>query len=175
MKVVFILGIIALAAWVLVFLGKTFLFFRMKFYERRFRLKFEGNPAELVYPSRKTDIQRPRSLAESCRELGIPIIISEKEKSSEWYYAKTDALLDSMLKTANKLHDTRENMSCEELGSKAGIRFAAKYENFLNAVDLIGDAREYLRRATEQEEGEEKKTYETPSLEIRPLAEGGAA
>ena len=66
-------------------------------------------------------------------------------------YSFTMLLQDKMLKMENELYEERKNMSCEELGTISGERFAKKFENFSIAVDMIGDVREYLRRSMEEE------------------------
>ena len=66
-------------------------------------------------------------------------------------YSFTTLLQDKMLKMENELYEERKNMSCEELGTISGERFAKKFENFSIAVDMIGDVREYLRRSMEEE------------------------
>lgn len=73
----------------------------------------------------------------------------ERAPSVQDLYAFVNILQVRMLKKQDELYDERQNMSCEQLGSKDGERFAQEYENFSAAVDMLGDVREYMRRAVE--------------------------
>ena len=59
------------------------------------------------------------------------------------------AVQNFMLEKQDEMYDKRQAMSCEELGTKSGVRLAKEYELFSIAVDLMGDVREYMRRAME--------------------------
>ena len=59
------------------------------------------------------------------------------------------AVQNFMLEKQDEMYDKRQNMTCEELGSQNGVRFAKEYELFSIAVDLMGDVREYMRQAVE--------------------------
>lgn len=74
---------------------------------------------------------------------------AEQSPTVNELYACTDKLLLLMLQKQDALYDKRQNMTCEELGSKNGVRFAKEYEQFSIAVDLLADVREYMRQAVE--------------------------
>ena len=74
---------------------------------------------------------------------------AEQSPTVNELYACTDKLLLLMLQKQDVLYDKRQNMTCEELGSKNGVQFAKEYEQFCVAVDLMGDVREYMRQAVE--------------------------
>ncbi len=66
-------------------------------------------------------------------------------------YAHINLLNNSMNVKKDELYNERQNMTCEELGSLAGERFAKKYEHFSVVVDMMNDVQAYIRRSLEAE------------------------
>ena len=69
-------------------------------------------------------------------------------------YAHINLLNNSMNVKKDELYNERQNMTCEELGSLAGERFAKKYEHFSVVVEMMNDVQAYIRRSLEAEKNE---------------------
>lgn len=74
---------------------------------------------------------------------------AETAPTVEDLYIDIITVQNFMLEKQDEMYDKRQNMTCEELGSKNGVQFAKEYEQFCVAVDLMGDVREYMRQAVE--------------------------
>ena len=69
-------------------------------------------------------------------------------------YAHINLLNNSLNVKKDELYNERKNMTCEELGSLAGERFAKKYEHFSVVVEMMNDVQAYIRRSLEAEKND---------------------
>lgn len=109
-----------------------------------------GITAWLVYALAKREfLKKLAARRESEDEEEETEFEEERAPSIQDLYAFVNILQARMFKKQDELYDERQNMSCEQLGSKNGERFVQAYEQFSIAVDLLVDVQEYMRRAVE--------------------------